>query len=164
MEHGWKLCQPAVAQMWGLRSCERHDAPWQFHWEVADAEEQAATFKIFASRFLPDGALLYLCSSGDENMSKGKKQRAAWNLAATSQFAQWWEPLLHPSLGRHQPAGVHVLPGRRDWWASSCCCVSNLFFCPVSMFDLKGMAKQYDLPWTPLLDKRILWEKRYSRR
>ena len=29
-------------------------------------------------RFLPDGALLYLCSSGDENMAaKGKKQRAA---------------------------------------------------------------------------------------
>ena len=32
------------------------------------------------ARFLPDGALLYLCSSGDENI-KGRKQKAAWNLA-----------------------------------------------------------------------------------
>jgi len=33
---------------------------------------------VNGTMFLPDGALLYLCSSGDENMAaKGKKQRAA---------------------------------------------------------------------------------------
>ena len=37
----------------------------------------------FLARFLPDEALLYLCSSGDENVAvPGRKQRAACSLEA----------------------------------------------------------------------------------